>query len=156
MANSTGLKRGGATGAAITQYKVPVIKAVVDIADAVADGLTTGGYVAVQTIPAGTRLKIWGVRNATALSLGSGPEIELGDGDDDDLFMATISSETAGVDHALTGDSAISSTAKTEKTYTAAGELRLKVTGGTIASGKVQITYSLIDLNNNLPSTVDF
>jgi hypothetical protein len=149
MANVTTLKIGGTTGRPGTYPPIPVLKAEINIAKAVAAGLATTEYVKVLDIPANTRLKIWAVRNATALSLGSSPRLDLGDADDDDLYVSNASTLTVNTNHALTGDTAISATARTEKTYSAAGELRLKVTGGTLTSGVVQIVYSLIDLGRN-------
>lgn len=155
MSNVTSLKAGGTSGTAMSRFQVPVLKHTVDIAAAVTAGLTTGEYIEVCTIPAETYLKIWDVKNATALSLGSSPEIELGDADDDDLYVAAATTETVDTHHALTGATAIGATTRTEKFYSSAGSLRLKVTGGTIASGKVQITYSLIPCGTNLPADTD-
>lgn len=153
MANVSTLKRGGTLPVGVNTNQVDIIRHEIDIAKAVTAGLTTGAYVVVQTMPAHTRLKIWGLRNATALSLGSGPRLDLGDGDDDDLYVSNATAVTVDTDHALTGDTAISSTARVEKTFGTAGELRLKITGGTLASGVVEVIYSVIDMNRRAPAT---
>lgn len=148
MANVSTLKRGGTATGGGSQTPVGIIRHTIDIADAVTAGLATTEYVVVQSIPAGTILTVWGMKNATALSLGSSPRLDLGDGDDDDLYVSNHSTLTADAYATLTGESAMAATTRYRKTYTAAGELRLKITGGTIASGKVTIIYSMVDIEN--------
>lgn len=153
MANVLTLKRGGSTSNGVNTNHVEIIRHTIDVAAAVTAGLTTGAYVVVQTIPAHSRLKIWGLRNSTLLVLGSGPRLDLGDADDDDLYVSNATTLTSQTDHALTGDTAISATARVEKTFGTAGELRLKITGGTLTSGKIEVIYSVIDMNDKLPAT---
>lgn len=148
MSNVTSLKRGGTATGGGSQSPISIIRHTVDIADAVTAGLLTTEYIEIQTIPAGTSLTIYGMKNATVLSLGSGPRLDLGDGDDDDLYVTNSTTETVDAYHTLTGESAMAATTKYRKTYTTAGSLRLKVTGGTIASGKVTVIYSMVDIEN--------
>ena len=137
MANVTTLKLGGATNVGtgfISGFEYFVHE--IDIADAVAAGLATTEYVEVVSLPADTVLDVVQVEVVTSLSLGAGARIDLGDSIDDDEFVTNATTLTAGTNLTL---------AATRFVYSAADSLRLKVTGGTIASGKIRFVFGLLD-----------
>lgn len=145
MANVlSALAAGGTTGGVCSgNTNITRLTHTLSIADFVAQGGLTTEYAVLVNIPAGTYLKVWGLHNATALSMGSSPAISLGDSSSATLFVNAASTLTAGTYHTL---------ASTEKLYSTANTLRLTLTGGTLASGTIQVTYSLISLANNLPA----
>jgi len=137
MSNVTTLKIGGdsnvATGAVSgMEYFFHEI----DIAEAVTAGLATTEYVEVVGLPADSFLDLKQVEVVEALSLGAGARIDLGDSGDDDRFVTNATTLTAGTNLTL---------AVTSRAYSAADSLRLKVTGGTIATGKIRFVFGLLD-----------
>ena len=58
--------------------------------------------------------------------------MDIGDAGNDDLYVSNATT--------LTADTELTITSTNRKAYKAAGSIRLKVTGGTIASGKIGFT----------------
>lgn len=143
MANVTNLKKG--SGNVLVSSAAPeVIKHEIDIADAVREGLATTEYVTVLDLPADTYIQIKQIEIVESLSLGAGARIDVGDSTDDDEFVTNATTLTAGTNLTLTAD--------VEKTLTSADEIRLKVTGGTIASGIIRFVVEAQDLSRVAPS----
>lgn len=140
MANVTTLAKGGTSGSAAYDAPLKVQKLEMDIAKLVAAGLLTTEYAVALNIPANSVLYVWAVRNATALSMGSSPAISVGDSSSATLFVNAASTLTADTNHTV---------ATASKTYSTANTLRLTLTGGTLASGSIEIVYSLIPLGRN-------
>lgn len=137
MANVTTLKLGGSSNVGtgfVTGMEYYVHE--IDIAEAVAAGLATTEYVEVVTLPADSFLDILQVEVVDALSLGTGARIDLGDSADDDRFVTNATTLTAGTNLTL---------AVNRFAYGSANSLRLKVTGATIASGKLRFVFGLVD-----------
>lgn len=150
MANVSTLKKGGSTNVGIGNGYSPVlVHHEIDIAAAVAAGLLTTEYVVVQSLPADTYFRLLQVEVVDTLSLGAGARIDVGDSDDDDEFVSNATTLTAGTNLTLLkGDGSLGDV------YTAAKELRLKVTGGTIASGKLRFVWLQADTNRLARMTV--
>lgn len=137
MANVTTLKAGG-TGAGYSgQNGDGIFKHEINIADAVAAGLATTEQVKVADVPADSFFELLQVENATALDLdsGSSQQIDVGDGTDDDEFVAAATTEAAGTNHTIakqtfTGGQVISS----------ADAIWLKLTGDKLAGGTADAT----------------
>jgi len=142
MANVTTLSAGSNNSLAIGTSVPKTYKFEVDIADAVTAGLLTTEYVTVFTFPADTYLEILNIEVTTACSLGAGARIDVGDTTDDDEFVTNATTLTAGTNLTLTADSV--------KTLVAADEIRLKVTGGTIASGVISFVVRATDISPRL------
>ena len=148
MATRTGALRGTAS---TTGYAALPTKAVYtqtfefDIAkDITANGaIASADIINLIPIPDNTLLYVNGVINGSALVLGTSGVVELGDNSDDDRFVANQTTTTAGA------AATIEAVGQTGYTYTAADTLSLKLSnsGGTITSGKLWITVTMIDLN---------
>lgn len=138
MANVTNQKIGGTVNIGTGLTNIQVVKAEIDIAAAVADGLATTQLVQILSVPADTYVEVLQVENATALSLGTSPDVELGDTGDDDRFVATHSTLTAGSNHTIAAAGA-------GYLYTAADTISAKITGGTLASGTIRYVFRLTD-----------
>lgn len=143
MANVTTLKAGGTTGNPTGKGYPVVLKHEIDIAKAVAAGLLTTEYVVLADVPANTFVKVLHVENATALSMGSSPAISLGDAGSATRYVNAASTLTAGTDHTI---------ASSELLYTAAGQLRLTLTGGTLASGIIRVCWMQVDTSRRAPT----
>lgn len=152
MTNSTTYRFGGDDLVSIGQDKTAVIGGTFDIAN-VAATVTTGGYAEILAIPANTFFEILAMENVSAISIDSGSSnrVDLGDGDDDDLYVTNATTATAGYDYVMTGASTLSSTAKIFKLYSSAGSIRLKLTGDKLgggtanATGKIRFVFRLTD-----------
>lgn len=144
MASVTTKKLGGSTGIARAQRNVDVITWEVDIAQFVANGGLTTEYWEIMTIPANTFLEVLQVENVTALSMGAGPAVSLGDAGSATRYVNAASTLTAGTDHTIATASLL---------YTSAGSLRLTLTGGTLASGIVRGVIRLTDTSRNARAT---
>lgn len=140
MANVTSLAYGGTSGVADSSNMPENITIVMDIAEAVAAGLLTTEYAVVLNIPAETLVEIVDVKNYNALSMGSGPAISLGDSGSATRFVNGASTLTALTHHTI---------ATASRLFTSADTLRLTLTGGTLASGKIGIKLRLTDVSNN-------
>jgi len=144
MASVTTLKQGGSTGVARSSRNVDVITLEGNIASFVAAGGLTTEYLELMTIPANTYVEVLQVENATALSMGAGPAVSLGDAGSATRYVNAASTLTAGTDHTI---------ATAALLYTAAGSLRLTLTGGTLASGIVRVVLRLTDTSRNARAT---
>lgn len=134
MANITTLAVGG-NDVSSTGTQLSLVKFELDIAEAVAAGLATTEYVTLLNLPADTYFKLVQAEVVTALSLGSGPSITVGDEDDADEFITADSTLTAGHNYTITKDNHSDG-----DVVAAASEVRCYVTGGTIASGVIRFT----------------
>lgn len=149
MANVTTLAKGSTSGVAGETIGIKRWTHEIDIADAVTAGLATTEYVVVVNIPADTYFTLEQVEVVTALSLGAGARIDIGDSADDDEFVSNASTLTAGTNLTL-----LKVNGSSGNVYTAADTLRLKVTGGTIASGKLRFVGTIMSTERNAPMTV--
>lgn len=148
MSNVTTLAKGGTSGVAGETIGIRRWTHEIDIADAVAAGLATTEYVVVVNIPADTYFTLEQVEVVTALSLGAGARIDIGDSADDDEFVSNATTLTAGTNLTLAKVNGSSG-----NVYTAADTLRLKVTGGTIASGLLRFAGTIMPTGRNAPMT---
>lgn len=136
MANVTTLAAGSTSGVAIGKGKFKQHE--IDIADFVAAGGLTTEYAVVVNIPVDSYFRLHQVEVVTALSLGAGARIDIGDSADDDEFVSNATTLTAGTNLTL-----LKNDGSSGSVYTAADTLRLKITGGTIASGVLRFVYEL-------------
>lgn len=136
MANVTTLAIGGTVNTAYGQTGLEIVKHEIDIAEAVSAGLATTDYVVAINIPANTHLYVYQANVVDALSLGAGARIDIGDSADDDRFVTNATTLTAGTNLTLAAGQFFYGTANT---------IRVKVTGGTIASGKLRFVFGLVD-----------
>ncbi len=115
-----------------------------NIATAVANGLTTGQTVKLVNIPANTKVVIHAIWNKTTLV---GTSFAVGDSSDEALFMAANSTTTINTYGTIT-------TAGKEPgtTYTTADFLGVKLTVPT--SGTIAIFYELLDLTADTAAVV--
>lgn len=141
MSNVSTLKKGGTVGTSGNGYSKVIVHHEIDIAAAVTAGLLTTEYVVVATIPANTAFRLLQVECVDAIVLGAGARIDVGDSGSATQFVNNASTLTAGTD--LTLASQIGST----EVYGAANELRMKVTGGSLASttGKIRFVWEQAD-----------
>ena len=144
MANVTTLAKGGTANTGISSKAPQIVTHEVNIASAVTAGLATTEYVVVTNIPADTYFRLLQVEVVTALSLGAGARIDLGDSADDDEFVSNATTLTAGTNLTL-----LKGDGSSGDVYTAADTLRLKVTGGTIASGVLRFVWLQADTSRN-------
>lgn len=157
MANVTSLATQGTANGAAGSKSVPVLTHTVNVADAVTAGLLTTEQVIMINIPAGSIFKFYGLRNQTAIT--GVTRVDLGDAADDDLYVTNGATFTSGFVYTRTGESAIAATTLTEKLYTSADTIRLKLTGATLASagaGTIGIVYSIVPVLVRTKATVDF
>jgi hypothetical protein len=136
MANVTKLAIGGTTNVAFPMTINNIIKHEIDIAEAVAAGLLTTEKVRITSLPEDTFLTLYQVEVINALSLGAGARIDIGDSSSDTLFVNNATTLTAGTNLTI---------ATQAKLYTAADNLQLKVTGGTLATGRLRFVFGVID-----------
>lgn len=144
MADITSLAAGGTSGVAGGDLLYHEI----DIADFVTAGGTTTQTARVVYIPADSFFELHQVEVVTALSLGAGARIDVGDSADDDEFVTNASTLTAGTNLTLLKNAGTPGTV-----YTAADELNVKITGGTIASGVLRFVYTLRSTERNAIAT---
>jgi hypothetical protein len=144
MANVTSLAKGGTANSPATNRAPNIVTHEVNIASAVAAGLATTEYVVVTNIPADTYFRLLQVEVVTSLSLGAGARIDLGDSADDDEFVSNATTLTAGTNLTL-----LKGDGSSGDVYTAADTLRLKVTGGTLASGILRFVWLQGDTARN-------
>lgn len=148
MANYTGSKIGG-TGklsSAFARNGEPV-RILFDVADAVAKNgaLASGSTLTLLSIPAHTKVIIDRVYFYTTAELGTAAvEVELGTISNDDEFVASQSTVTAGTEATI-----VSTMNTVGYTTAAADELRIKLSnsGGTITSGKIWIVLRMFDVS---------
>lgn len=120
-----------------------IAHAELDMAAAVAAGLTTGQSVKLVLIPANSKVVIHEVRNLTTLV---GTSYAIGDSSDEALYVAAYSTTTLGSEPTIT------SAGKEPGTkYTAADYISVKLTVPT--SGTIGIWYEIIDLTRNATMT---
>ena len=110
-----------------------------DIAAAVAAGLTTTQSVKLVIVPVNTKVVIHAIWNKTALV---GTSFAVGDSTDEALYMAANSTTTINTYGTITSAGKEPGTA-----YTAANYISVKLTVPT--SGTIGIFYELIDLSAN-------
>ena len=144
MTNVTTLAIGGTVNTSFGQKTPQTVSHEIDIATAVSRGLATTEYVVAINIPAHTHLQLYNATVVNALSLGAGARIDIGDSADDDRFVTNATTLTAGTNLTL---------AVGERYYATADTLRIKVTGGTIASGLIRFTIGLVDCTRNPAAT---
>lgn len=145
MANVTTLKSGGTEFTPFGKMPRAVQKWNIDIAKAVAAGLATTEYVVVFDVPAKSKVVIHSLHNETALSMGSSPAISLGDAASATRFVNAATAVTAGTYHTV---------ATSEFTYATGGQVRLTLTGGTLASGLLAVNFEIISLSANTVASV--
>jgi len=139
----------GHTGNDIFTYEI-------DIADLLTNNTTatSADQFAVVTVPADSFFELYLVENATALDLDSGAsqQIDLGDGTDDDEFVAAATTEAAGTVHTVTKQ-----TFTGGQVITASDTMYLKLTGDKItdgtATGTIRFVWKMHDLARNAPMT---
>lgn len=127
---------GGSTGQATSGRVRSLQKAELNIATAVANGLTTGQSVKLVTIPANSRLIVHAIWNKTTLV---GTSFAVGDSTDEALYCAANSTTTI--------NTYATATATTSVSYASADYLSVKLTVPT--SGKIVVFYELLDLSDN-------
>lgn len=147
MANVTTFKAGGSTAGALGQRGNNVFTHELDIADFVTAGGLTTELFRMVTIPANTYFQLRQVEVVTALSLGAGARIDIGDSADDDEFVSNATTLTAGTDLTL-----LKSNGSSGDVYTAADHISVKITGGTIATGKLRFVYEMYSTARNAPT----
>lgn len=146
MANVTTKAAGGTGTVSAGHYGEGLFFKEFDIAtDFVAQGGLTTEYAVLLNIPKDTYFQIFQVEIITSLSLGAGARIDLGDSASATSYVNNATTLTAGTD--LTLASGISGVV-----YTAADTLRLKITGGTIATGKLRVAGRLLDVSRIAPA----
>lgn len=118
--------------------------ATIDLAAAVANGLTTGQTVKLVVLPANTKLVIHSVQNVTTLV---GTSYAVGDSTDEARFVAADSTTTKGHYATIT-----SSGSEPGISYTTADNLGVKLTAPT--SGTIGIWYELMDLTTDALAVV--
>lgn len=106
-----------------------------NIAAAVAAGLTTGQSVKLVNIPANSKVLIYGIWNKTALV---GTSFTVGDSSDEAIYMAANSTTTINTYGTVT------TAGLTGTNYTAADFLSVKLTVPT--SGTIAIFYEILDM----------
>lgn len=148
MANVTTLAKGGTSGVAGDTVGPQRWTHEMDIAQMVAAGLLTTEYGVVMNIPADTYFTLEQVEVVTALSLGAGARIDIGDSADDDEFVSNATTLTAGTNLTL-----LKVNGSSGNVYTAADTLRMKVTGGTIASGRLRFVGIVMSTARNAAMT---
>lgn len=115
-----------------------VLTHVLDIADFVAAGGATTEQFRAVNIPAKSVARLLAVEVTEALSLGTGARVDIGDSTDDDEFVTNATTLTAGTFLTLlkndTTQGLFNSTADS---------IEAKITGGTIATGKLKFYYEL-------------
>jgi hypothetical protein len=136
MANVTTLAIGGTTNTSYGQTGLEVIKHEIDIKEAVDAGLATTEYVVALNIPANTHLYVYQANVVNALSLGAGARIDIGDSGSATRFVNNATTLTAGTNLTLAAGQFFYGTANT---------VRITVTGGTIASGKIRLVFGLVN-----------
>jgi hypothetical protein len=137
MANVTTLKKGGS---GVLAGATPVIvKHKIDIAKAVAAGLLTTEYVTLMNVPAFSNVKVLGVENIDALSMGTSPAVSVGDSGSATRWVNASTVVTAATKHTLV-DTAFQ--------YGAADTIRVTLTGGTLTSGTIAVTLSITNTND--------
>lgn len=150
MSTVTTLAKGGTSGVAGETITVRRWEHEIDIASAVTAGLATTDYVVVVNIPANTYFTVEQVEVVTALSLGAGARIDLGDSGSATVFVNNATTLTAGTDLTIASRTG---NASNGAVYTSADTLRCKVTGGTIASGKLRFVGTIMSAARNAPMT---
>jgi len=152
MTNVTTLKAGGALGASIGKSVVKVIEHEIDIADVVTAGLTTGGVVTIATIPANTYFELLQAEVVTAIVLGGSADFKMGDTDDDDQFVTTTATLTAGLELTLA-----TPTGSLGPVYNATKDITMTLTGDNItagtATGKIRFVWLAADTARVAPTT---
>jgi len=151
MTNISTLKKGGSTAVSNGNGFSPVIvHHEIDIAVAVAAGLLTTEYVVVASLPANTAFRMLQIECVDTIVLGSGARIDVGDSTTATQFVSNASTLTTGTD--LTLASQIGAT----EVYTSASEIRMKVTGGSLASttGKIRFVWQQADTSRIARMTV--
>lgn len=129
---------GGTAGNSCSGRPRQIESAELNIATAVANGLTTGQSVKLVIIPINTRVIIHGIWNKTTLV---GTSFAVGDSSDEALYMAANSTTTINTYGTIT------TPGLTGTAYTAADYISVKLTVPT--SGKIVIFYELISLADN-------
>lgn len=113
------------------------LQANLDIAAFVAGGGVTTQSVKLVNVPANTQVNLIAVWNQTALVMGSTPSVSVGDSASTTQWVNANATQTINTYATL---------AATSKTYPAADNLNVTLTGGTLTSGLVTVFYELIDL----------
>lgn len=148
MTNVTTLKKGGTAGS--SGYGIPnYVKHEVDIAAAVTAGLATTEQITVTDIPADVDFQLLQVEVVEDLSLGAGARIDIGDNTDDDEFVTNATTLTAGTNLTLLKNDLTGG-----RVTAAADALKVKVTGATIATGKLRFVWLQGDTQRAAPTTV--
>lgn len=132
---------GGTAGSPTSGRVRSIQKAELNIATAVANGLTTGQSVKLVIIPLNSRVVIHGIWNKTTLV---GTSFTVGDSSDEALYMAANSTTTINTYGTITASGAGTN-------YAAADYISVKLTVPT--SGKIVIFYEIISLADNPSAT---
>lgn len=146
MATITTLAQGRATtNIAVGPFQPQVVKHELKLADIVTAGLVTTDKVVYFNVPAGTLVEDMQVQIVdAALSLGSGPRVDVGDSSADTTYVNNASTLTNNL---------YLTVATASKFYSAADTIFVKITGGTIAStGTIRIVAKLSDYTRNTPA----
>lgn len=157
MTNSTVAKVGGVTGSLSAGEGQPIrlVKLELDISK-VAALVTTGGYATLMTIPADTYFKFYRAEVVTAVSLDSSSSgrIDIGDSGSLTIFVSNQTTFTAGADMTIAAE-----TGSSGPCYTAADELRIKLTGDKLsggtanATGIIRVVIAVGDVSRLAPMT---
>ncbi len=143
MATYSGYSIGGTTGTTVGNSQLQIVKLEWDLGDIQA-GLTAAGItiasgdgIKLLDIPADTYFELVRVEIVETITIGTSGAFILGDSQDDDEFVTTQSTLTAGTDIAITKE-----TFTNGKVLTAADDLILEVSvgsGSVALDGKIRI-----------------
>lgn len=128
---------GGSTGQPTSGRTRNIQKAELNIATAVANGLTTTQSAKLVVIPANSKVVIHAIWNKTTLV---GTSFTVGDSSDEALYMAANSTTTINTYGTVTAAGAGTS-------YASADYISVKLTVPT--SGKIVIFYEILELTDN-------
>lgn len=149
MSNVTSLRQGAATtNSTGKDLKPNILKHEINIADAVTAGLANAEYIEVWGFPAGTVLRDIRAQIVTNFSLGAGARLDLGDAANASAYVNNATT--------LTADTWLTQVSNSVPAfYSSAGSIRLKVTGGTIATGKIRLVATVEDYTRKAPTTTN-
>lgn len=148
--SSTALKIGGTTGVPAGPTQSTVVP--LDLPDFMADFLTAGGVttnsVTIMTIPANTMIEVLQVEVINGdISLGAGAALSVGYTGATTAFVNAASTTTEDTDLTI---------ALIPKLFTAASDLLVTVTGGTLATtGGLRLVLRMTDLNRVAPAVAN-
>lgn len=139
MADITNQRLGTGATMGLGHGRVEVLTHVVDIQKAVADGLTTGDYVEILTLEAGTILLSMDAEITTALSLGTNNTIDIGSTvADPDEYIDASTTTAVGRFGAYVAACVVPVVLTTDTV------MYCEVNGDTLASGKIATTWVVV------------